>query len=434
MNELSNILTELIFILLHLFVFLANYLLANKNLFYPSVLFSLSWTVILTLHFIFGFTILDQLYPLGIDTFFIVFIGTLSFSFGCFMMSLYRQHRRFERPIHLQFEPPIFRISLRLRMIFLAILVIGLPFYIQASYRVFLASHIDDFFVGLRTELSYGDEDIGVTKYLVTFSFVIFSINYYTYLKQKSNLNLLIVIFTFIVTVTYSILATGRSYFFMILSIYLGLSYLIKKGFSLKKYITPVLIFSLLFISIGILYGKGGSRDDSLKENLKSSSETTAIYLVSSLSALDMERKNHVRAKYGGENTLLFFVKIGQKLDLLSNVKAGTLLSEFVFVPYPTNVFTFYSPYIRDYGVLYAWIMIAFFGASHTWIFHKAVNTKNIRYSLYYSFLLYPALMSFFQDQYMSLFSTWLQIIFYTEAFLAINSYFNWRFPGKIVT
>ena len=433
MNELSNILTELIFILLHLFVFLANYLFANKNLFYPSVLFSLSWVVILTLHFIFSFTILDQLYPLGIGTLLIFFIGTLSFSFGCFMMSVYRHQRGFERPIHLQFEPPIFRISLKLRMIFLAILVAGLPFYIQASYRVFLASHIDNFFVGLRTELSYGDEDIGLTKYLVTFSFVIFSLNYYTYLKQKSNLNLLIVIFTLIITLAYSVLATGRTYFFMILSIYLGISYLIKKGFSLKKYIVPVLIFSLLFISIGILYGKGGSTDDSLKENLQNSSETTATYLVSSLSALDVERKNNVRAKYGGENTLLFFVKIGQKLDLLPNVKAGTLLSEFVFVPYPTNVYTFYSPYIRDYGMLYAWLMIALFGALHTWIFHKAVNTKNIRYSLYYSFLLYPVLMSFFQDQYMSLFSTWLQMIFYTEAFLAINSYFNKRFPKKAV-
>jgi oligosaccharide repeat unit polymerase len=221
----------------------------------------------------------------------------------------------------------------------------------------------------------------------------------------------------------YSVFATGRTYFFLILAIYLGISYLLKKRFSIKKYIAPLLLFTLFFISIGIIYGKGGNKENSLKDNLNASAETTAVYLVSSLTALDIETRNNVKASYSGENTLLFFVKIGQKLNLLPNIKAGTLLSEFVFVPYPTNVYTFYSPYIRDYGRVYAWFMIGLFGALHTWLFHKAIKTKNLRYTLYYSFLLYPVLMSFFQDQYMSLFSTWLQIVFYTEVFLLINSF-----------
>ena len=432
MHDFSYILTEVIFILLHFFVFLANYLIANKNLFYPSVLFSLSWTIVLSLHLIFGLSILNQLLPLRVDTFLILFIGNICFSLGSFIVTIYRQ--RLKNTTHL-LPSTLYssvRISLLLRLIFLGILIIGLPLYIQASYRVFIASQVDNFFVGLRTELSYGEEDIGITKYLVTFSFVTFAINYYSFLEQKKRTNRIIVIVSFILAVVYSIFATGRTYYFLILAIYLGINYLLNKKFSIKKYVIPFLLFIVFFVTIGIIYGKGGNKEDSLKDNLNASLETTAVYLVSSPNALDLEIQNHVVAKYNGENTLLFFVKIGQKLGLLSNVKAGTLLSEFVFVPYPTNVYTFYSPYIRDYGRVYAWLMIALFGGLHTWLFHKAVETKNLRDTLYYSFLLYPVLMSFFQDQYMSLFSTWLQIAFYTEVFIFINNSLLGKHESKL--
>ncbi|MDQ2718997.1 MAG: oligosaccharide repeat unit polymerase [Bacteroidota bacterium] len=395
----------------------------HRKIMHPAVLFSLLWTVILFLHLIFGFTILDQLSSLRLETYFIIFIGALFFSLSSFVVSKYFEKMAITKRVD---EPPKFRevnTSLSLRIIFLTIIIAGLPFYIQASYRVFLASNIDNFFVGLRTELSYGDEDIGITKYLTSFSFVVFAINYYGLLRQGNKKNVWLAILSFIVALVYSIFATGRTYYFLILSIYVGISYLLKKRFSIKKYLWPLLIFFLLFMSIGIIYNKGADKDDTLKENLHSISEATAIYLVSSLNAFDLEIKNNIKAKYAGENTLLFFVKGFQKFDLLPNTKTGSLIAEFVFVPYPTNVYTFYSPYIRDFGKIYAWLMIGLFGALHTWVFYKASITKDLRYTVYYSFLLYPLLMSFFQDQYMSLISTWLQIVFYTELFLAINKF-----------
>lgn len=419
MHDLANILTELIFIFLHFFVFLANYIISKKRLFYPPVLFSLTWTIILILHLFLGFTILDQLYPLRLTTYLILLTGTICFSVGSFIVMNYIQVNNPSEPL------PDFRsqetISLSLRIIFLGIVVVGLPFYIQAAYRVFLASNIDSFFIGLRIELSYGDEDIGITKYLTSLSFIVFAINYYVLLKQKNNLNVFLVIVSFIVAVVYSVFTTGRTYYFIIFSIYLGINYILNKKFLLKKYLLLLLASFLVFMFLGIIYNKGGSKEDTLVENFHSSAKTTSIYLVSSLSAFDIELKNHATAKYPGENTLLFFVKGLQKLNFLPNTKAGTLLSEFVFVPYPTNVYTVYSPYIRDFGKIYAWLMIALFGALHTFLFYRAAKIRNLRYTLYYSFLLYPLLMSFFQDQYLSLLSTWLQLIFYVELFLAIN-------------
>lgn len=427
MNDLYNILIELVFIFLQFFLFLFNYTIFKKRLFSPPVLFTLVWMVILFLHFVFRFTLLNQLFPLHFETYLVFFFGTVSFSIGSFLVSY-----SFEKNNHLYDIQPSAKtspvqISLLLRIIFLSIVIIGLPFYIQAAYRLFLASNVDNFFVGLRIELSYGDDDIGITKYLTFFSFFVFAINYYVLLQQKNNLNKWLAGASFIISLAYSVFATGRTYYFVILSLYLGIQYLNTKRFSIKKYLWPFLVFILIFILVGVIYNKGGDKENTLKENLHSTSEVTAVYLVSSLNALDFELTKNVKAQYPGKNTLLFFVRILHSFGFITNTKEGTLVSEFVFVPYPTNVFTFYSPYIKDFGKLYAWIMIGLFGALHTWIFYKALQTKNIRYTLYFSFLVYPLLMSFFQDQYLSLLSTWLQAIFYIELFLALNTVMTYK-------
>lgn len=426
MNDLNNILLELVFILLHFFLFLFNYTVSKKRLFSPPALFSLVWVVILSLHFSFRFTILNQLSPLHLETYLVLFLGTVFFSTGSFLIISYFEKSNSHSNIQTTSKMTAPEVSLFLRIVFLAIVVIGLPFYIQAAYRVFLASNIDNFFVGLRVELSYGDEDVGITKYLTFLSFFVFAINYYVSLRQKNKLNTWLVVLSLIVALAYSVFATGRTYYFIILSLYLGIKFLHSKNFSIKKYVWTLLVFTLLFMSVGIIYNKGGNTENTLRENLHATSEVTAVYLVSPLNALDLELSKNVKAKYPGENTLLFFVKVVRSFGFIPNTKEGTLVSEFVFVPYPTNVFTIYSPYIRDFGKLYAWIMIGLFGALHTWLFYKALKTKSIRYTLYYSFLLYPLLMSFFQDQYLSLLSTWLQAIFYIEIFLALNNLINY--------
>ncbi len=429
MHDLNYILTELIFILLHFIVLLANYFIIRKNIFYPPVLFSLVWFVIILLHFIFGFTVLGELYPLSIDTFVLLLIGTIFFSIGSVIVNLFQRENDILKSSPTAVTTSKLKLDTALRMLFLGIAVIGLPLYIQASFRVFLASQIDNFFVGLRTELSYGEEDIGPSKYFVSFSFIVFAINYYAFLLDPKKINKIMLIVGFIVAVVYSVFATGRTYFFMLLAIYLGISFLIKKGFSIKKYAWALLLFIPIFIFIGMIYGKGGDADDSFKNNLNNGSETTAIYLVSSINALDNELSRNIESNYQGDNTLLFFVKIGKQLNLIPDKKVGSLLAGFVFVPYPTNVYTVYSPYIRDFGRLYAFFMIGLFGALHTWVYFKALKTRNLRNTLYYCFLLYPLLMSFFQDQYMSLFSTWLQMIFYTEIFLLAQKYLPQKKP-----
>lgn len=423
MIDVTNVLIELIFILLHGIIFLFTYQISKKDLFYPPVLFSLIWTIILILHLFFSFTILKDLYPLSLPTYFTFLIGTLCFSAGGILTTATRQQtQQFGKQLSANLISV--KIDLKLRLLFLGIIVLGLPFYIQAAFRLFVASQIDNFFVGLRTEINYGDEDIGITKYLISFSFVVFAINYYSYLKEKNKLNGYIVAISILFALAYSVFATGRTYYFVILAVYLGISYIHKKNFSIKKYVWAILIFISLFMGIGMIYGSIEESDGSVKGNLSTSAESTAVYLVSSLPAFDIELRNHAQALYPGENTLLFFIKIGRRLGLLANVKEGNLISQFVSVPYRTNVYTYYSPYVKDYGKWFAWTMLFLIAMLHTWIYHKAKELKNLRYTVYFSFLLFPLLMSFFIDQYLSLLSTWIQVVVEVELVIFLNAFF----------
>ena len=423
MNQLENILIELIFVFLHFLLFLFNYRVMNKKIMQPAVLFSLLWFVIIALHFVFRFTLLNELFPLHTGTLVIFFLGVLSFSLGSLLVTLIKEKKEPSEAGQIPGDVPSKTpVSLVLRMVLTGIILVGLPFYVHAAYKIFIASNIENFFAGLRTALSYGDEDIGITKYLVSLSFVVYSINLYCFLKERNKTNKSIFISCLLITITYSIFTTGRTFFFMILALYLGMNFLHNRFFSVKKVAGYIVFFIIIFSILGIFIGKGGDSSDSIKDNIYPASQNTGIYLVSSVNALDWELHHNPQINYNGNNTLRFFEKLGEGLNLIDHVNLSDIVQGFVFVPYPTNVYTFYSPYIKDFGRLYAWFMIGLFGCIHTLLYDKAIAKKSLRYSIYYSFMLFPLLLSFFQDQYMLLISSWIQFIFYTEAILFVNA------------
>jgi len=419
---LNNIIIELIFIFSHFFLFVTNFKIAKGKIMHPATLFSLLWLTVLLLHFVFSFTLLNELPPLSISTYFIFFIGVIAFSFGSFIQTVYWQKNNKPDRIYKLSDDEISQV---LRYIFSIIIIVGLPFFLLASYRIFLASNVENFFIGLRTELIYGDKDIGPLKYLFPFSLVVYAANLKSFLVNKKQSNRVLFLISLFVTIIYAILNTGRLSFLLVLVIYIGMNFIYKKDFSLKKLASPVLIFLAVFIAFGIVYGKGGNIETSAKENITPAAQTTAVYMVASLNALDWDLHHQFRVNYDGNNSLRFFVKLGKQLDLISNAEVNTLLTPFVFVPYGTNVYTFYSTYIKDFGKFYSWFMIALFGLIHTFLYNKAITRKRFRYSLYYSIMLFPLLISFFADQYLTLTSLWLQMIFLIEGVIFLNKFFT---------
>ena len=355
MHQLTDIVTELTFICLHCLLFLINFKVMQRKIMHPAVLFSMLWFVILSLHFIFSLTILDELFPIGIPTYLIFFIGALSFSFGSFIQTIISQKGALlKKNVNETSHTYETIISLNLRYILVTIVIIGLPFFILGAYRVYLASNYENFFIGLRSELSYGEEDLGIVKYLFPFSMVVYTLSLYSFLREKNRVNKLLFIISLIAVIIYTIFFSGRTPFLFILVLYVGMNYFYNKKFSIKKVSQSFVMFIIVFVSFGIIYGKGGNLESTIRENIKPAVQMTAIYGVGGLNALDWEMHHQYRINYNGNNSLRFFIKIAEKLHLFPNTKANDLSAPFVFVPYATNVYTVYSPYIKDFGRIYA--------------------------------------------------------------------------------
>lgn len=421
--EANNTMGLLFTILLGGIVWL-NYLF-HRRLMAPPVLFSLLWAVSVGLHSLFSVTLLDGLYPISIPTLLLFTGGVLVFSLGGMLYLLYNKpdfnttadtHR-----LSLDFPP----FSFLFRLSLILICVVTLPFFIQKAIELFVKSQAENFFVGLRSELSYGEEGLGPLKYIVNFSIFVYGICQIEQLRFPTMRNKVIMIVSLLLAIIYAIFFTGRTYFIMLLAMYVTIQMIYNHKYNFRRllYIGPTVI--ILFTVIGLVYDKGGSLDEHFASNLKTSSQNTALYFSGSLSAFDWEVNHNFSVTYNGQNSLRFFYVIAAALGLTSPLTFNdSIVQEFVFIPYETNVFTIYSPYVRDFGYAYPLFVLFAIGLLQTWLYAKALNTGSPRFAIYSSLLMYPLVMSFFQDQYFSLLSVWLQSVAIIETFFFANKLF----------
>lgn len=124
-----------------------------------------------------------------------------------------------------------------------------------------------------------------------------------------------------------------------------------------------------------------------------------------------------------GADTFRFFVALYDSI-------AGTnyaipLVNEFVNVgPFSTNVFTFYDFYIKDFGIVYSLLAQSFFAFLHG-IYYRKMKKGDVYSTYIYAMLCYPLIMQFFQDQYISLLSTWIQIYIVGNIILKSHIFFK---------
>lgn len=416
MLDFENQMIELLFVVLHLFVFLTNLKLHGRNIFHPATLFSLVWLGVQGLHLLFGISILNKLYPMSIESLVLFLGGSILFSLGGFLIN---PPEKKAQGVFEQFKNEFTYSGQPLpRLLFTGIVFFGLPFYIWATYQIFLSSQLDSFFVALRTEISYNEQDIGPVKYLSSISSVCVAFNYYVSQKEKNKINRILLFISIFSNIGYSIFSTARTSILILLTLILGVNIILRKKIKKKFLAIGFSLFFLVFMSIGLLYGKGGSVDESISENLNSSAEYTGVYVVGGLNALDNQLKNNINPNYTGELTLQFFSKIKKLMGIESGEKIKGLIQEFTFIPYATNVYTLYFPYLKDFGFFVTAFIIIFLGALHTLVYEKGVLYGSFRYGMYFSFSLYPLFMSVFNEQYMTLLSTWIQTVFFIELFI----------------
>lgn len=272
------------------------------------------------------------------------------------------------------------------------------------------------FLAKVRNAGAYEDANYGLATYCTSLSFLNLYVCIFSEKDTKQSSKLTFVILAIIISLSYAILNTGRTFILMIVLTIFGGS-LVRRKIRFKHFIYVMSIFFALSYISNLILGKGGvDSENSLMENMSSFLKDTVIYLVGGLNALD----KFVHSNYiidNGNNTFRFYLAVLYKLGL-SDSLPPPLIQEYISVPFQTNVYTIYYHYIKDFGSYSIALIILFFIA----FFHNFLYTiSRVLNKWYLNYLvvvfMYPLIMSFFQEQYFSLFSTWLQILIYTFLF-----------------
>jgi len=136
-------------------------------------------------------------------------------------------------------------------------------------------------------------------------------------------------------------------------------------------------------------------------------------YVPSALAAFSIQVENGNDLTYG-QYTFRTIYAIFHRLG--ANVEVASLVRPYVNVPFPTNTYTFFSPYYADFGWTGVLAASLGFGALTGAIAKIGICMSRPVASMAFVILLYALLMQFFQDQYMSLLSQWVQLL--TATFL----------------
>lgn len=288
-----------------------------------------------------------------------------------------------------------------------------LPFVYNKA--LLLSGDLDIFsvlgYIQLRTSMTEDGQGYGVLAYFSMLSYVVSSISVVLYATKE--ISILRLIISVVISLFYVYLGTGRTsvLLFMLLTF---IPLVLLKIFKLKEILIFSLLVIVLFVFIASMTAKGISVNSGFLENINSFLENIRGYTVAPLLALSEFIDSNFSIGLG-ENIFRTLFAFAYSLGF-TDAPPIALIKDWVFVPDPTNVYTVYEAYLRDF--LYVGIFIPpFFLLLHWWLYRRAMRVGGI-WIFYYAASVYPLMMQFFQDQYFSLLSTWVQVGFWYWFFL----------------
>lgn len=387
-------------IIFHVLLLLLN-LRLMKNFTNPSFLYTFLWLSVLLLHYLVTTFDIISLYVLSNEILLFFFLGTVFFNLGSFFSIMFDQKPSIikQKTTHIRAHSFLDNIMLITPLLLLPVVYLG---SLELAYK----PGFDNLFKALRYQKVFGGESLGLLEYLTiwvifdaTWRYLLYKHNVFVW-QQKNKM-----IISFILAAIYAILSTGRTFFFLIIITLIGIKFLANE---IKVKQSLVLVFSLLvvFFTFAYFLENGASQNNTFEANFSLVYKSLLNYLLGPLNALDSVFHNYVGYDLG-LNSFRFFSAFFYKIGL-SDTKPFEIIQDYTYVPFPTNVYTIYYPYLLDFGTIFAFFISFFYGFIHTKSFLNA-RRGSIIYSYIYALMIYPLFMSFFQDQYLSLLSTWIQ-------------------------
>jgi oligosaccharide repeat unit polymerase len=267
-------------------------------------------------------------------------------------------------------------------------------------------------YITLRSAMTEGGGQIGFLAYFFILSYAVTSLTLLAYKKNAASLSQLML--SSAVSLFYVYVSTGRTHLLLLVSLTL-IPLIMLDTVRLRGLLIALSLTGATFVLIATMTAKGISVEAGLLENVMTLAENLRAYTVAPFVAMSGLIEADRPLEWGA-NTFRFVISILHASGMIETPPPA-LIREYVFVPDPTNVYTVYDAYFRDFSYLGIFIPPSLL-TIHWWLYSRARRAGG-KWIFYYAASVYPLATQFFQDQYFSLLSIWIQLAFWFWIFLA---------------
>jgi oligosaccharide repeat unit polymerase len=386
----------------------------RRRLAEPTVILCVVWGVVLLLHGVAEVLRPATIGPLSTMALAVVSSCVLLFCIGDELAVRFLRARERAGREAVEIHPWVERFSL-------VIPWLALPAMAVAAVEIAGGMEHWPFLRALRWQLSEGQKTYGPLAYLVPVTVFCCWLQLYRMERRSGDRAAMVgFIVSLMATVPVLVLMTGRTHLALIFVFLVNFRHVGGRSVA-RMAVAFVVVFVVVYAGLSVSFHKGGSPDAPVADNVASVSSFAAWYAIGPIRAFD-HALHHPEPALRKGRTTRFFQAVSHRLGL-SRQPPPALIQPEVAVPFRTNVYTIFATYLTDFGMPLMLVFFGVLGACHQWLF--LVARSGALWARYGNALMsYPLVMSFFQDQYLSLLSTWLQ---YGLLFVAVVVVFGSR-------
>ncbi|MBV1817955.1 O-antigen polymerase [Clostridium cochlearium] len=303
-----------------------------------------------------------------------------------------------------------------IKITLLIISILFLLFFAKVS-KYILSNYAFNFWqtlsIGRREGMFSEGYIISYSRNAIIAFFIVCGITYFSNPNKQNKKYFFILL---IIALFFTVTAGSRGMIFMIV-LAVFFSFMIIKNYGNKKtaVVLSVVILIILttFIVFAFLKYVYEDRSNTFEFILKQ----MRIYFSTSMIAFVEWIKTFNDYSYGA-NTFRFFSAIFNAVGY--NIEIPNTVQEFVWVYGDrTNVYTILHYYATDFGLIFAFMIQLILGMIHGFLYKKSVLAKEINsfFIALQSISYYPLVYQFFSDQYFTILSIWIQLIFWLWIF-----------------
>lgn len=392
----------LYFSIIIILISLSISIIIYKDILSPAILITLPWLMSLIL------LIPSSLYYNANSIYFIYFsVGILIFNAGYLITASGKRKNRRNKGAKLEISVnnKLLKFIIILEVIFVLGNALLLLIYTKNNY-------VFNIYFTLKSGVASGDLNIySIFGYLNNFIIAFTAFIIYIFIQFKNPKAKRLLVIQIIIGSVSNLLTLNRTSI-LLFCILVAIMFAVYSNLRSKTIFKYAIIYGILGVIFFSVYNL--AKYPYLLESqsaLEVSLGNLFVYGSSSMVAFQSWIISDVDLLYG-ENTFRFSMKlleaVGYDLSVPGVLQPFVSVGEYV----TSNVYTFYHYYAEDFGLMYALLAQFLVGLLHGFLYKK-MTYKNPFWVYIFSISLYPLFMQFFQDQYISITSAWIQLIFF---------------------